>query len=47
MMMLEVSTLIMSSPMLYSVRDKHSVNKAVETFCAYCGCDDPQGHMKR
>lgn len=35
-MMLELSTLIVRSPMLYLVRDKHSVNNTVETFCAYC-----------
>lgn len=45
-MMLELSTLIAISPMLYSVRDKDSVN-TVQTFCAYFVCDGFQGHMKR
>lgn len=46
-MMLELSTLILSSPVLYLVKDKHNVNNRVKTFCAHCGCDEPQGYVMR
>lgn len=44
--MLELSTLIVSRPMLYLVRDKHSVNNTGVTSCAYCESDDLQGQKR-